>query len=98
VTKIDAPSRSITVGPRAALERSTLQAGRVNWISGEPPEGEVRVAAQIRHRHTPGPGRLEAVGTDRATLTFDTPQVAVSPGQAVVFYDGDRVLGGGWIE
>ena len=65
--------------------------------------GSLRVTAQIRHRHKAAPATLSAVGsTDegghRAELTFDTPQVAITPGQAVVFFDGDTVVGGGWID
>jgi len=55
-------------------------------------------AAQIRHRHAAAAGRVRALGRDRAEFIFDTPQSAVTPGQAVVFYDGDVVVGGGWID
>lgn len=90
----------VVVGPKVALERTTLTASGVNWILGRP-DGPLRVTAQIRHRHHPAPGvvrALDAAGASRAELHFDTPQVAITPGQAVVFYDGDIVLGGGWIE
>jgi len=90
----------VVVGPRASLERTTLTASGVNWIGGRP-TGPVRVTAQIRHRHQPAPGVVCAVGTAdaaRAELTFDQPQVAITPGQAVVFYDDDVVVGGGWID
>ena len=56
------------------------------------------VTAQIRHRHTPAPARVSALDRDRAELVFDEPQTAITPGQAVVFYDGDVVVGGGWID
>jgi tRNA-specific 2-thiouridylase len=98
VLAIDAESSTITVGPREALEQATVRASRVNWISSEPPSGRVRAAAQIRHKHLEAPGWLSPVGSDTATFEFDEPQAAVTPGQAVVFYDGDTVLGGGWIE
>lgn len=87
----------VVVGPKAALERRTLLASGVNWILGAP-DGPRRVTAQIRHRHTPAPGTVRALETGGAELAFDEPQVAVTPGQAVVFYDGDVVLGGGWID
>jgi tRNA-specific 2-thiouridylase len=98
VLKIDAESRRVTVGPRASLERRTLTASHVNWISMDAPAGWQRVEAQIRHRHRAAAGRVRALEHARAELVFDEPQAAVTPGQAVVFYDGDVVVGGGWIE
>jgi tRNA-uridine 2-sulfurtransferase len=98
VVGIDAPSHCVTVGPREALERGDLTASRVNWIAGEPPAQGARITAQIRHRHKDAPARLDPIDRDRARLTFDAPQSAVAPGQAVVFYDGDAVVGGGWID
>ena len=58
----------------------------------------VRATAQIRHRHQAAPASVRALGDGRAEVIFDTPQIAVAPGQAVVFYEGDVVLGGGWID
>ncbi len=94
----------VVVGPKASLERTTLTASGVNWIDA-PPQGDRRVSAQIRHRHQAAPGTVRVLdekaagnAASRAELTFDAPQVAISPGQAVVFYDGDAVVGGGWID
>jgi tRNA-specific 2-thiouridylase len=97
VVHIDAPSASVTVGPRAALERRTLTASGVNWIAGSPPS-DPRVTAQIRHRHREAPALVEPLEAGRTRVTFDEPQTAVAPGQAVVFYAGDEVVGGGWID
>ena len=88
---------TVVVGPKASLERTTLTASRVNWIAREPAES-VRAAVQIRHRHLAAPATVRALGGGRAEVTFDAPQIAVTPGQAAVFYNGDTVLGGGWID
>ena len=98
VLKLDAAAHTVTVGPRASLERASLTASGVNWIASAPHIDWIPVSAQIRHRHAPAPGRVRALADDRAEFVFDTPQPAVTPGQAVVFYDGDEVVGGGWIE
>jgi tRNA-specific 2-thiouridylase len=89
--------RQVVVGPKAALGRTTLTASGVNWIL-EQPRHPIRVAAQIRHRHRPAAGTVTALGEGCASLTFDEPQYAVTPGQALVFYDDDVVVGGGWID
>ena len=98
VTALDAASGNVTVGPRQALERTMLSASGVNWIAGAPPDGPRRVTARIRHRHPEAAARVTPLAADRAGVEFDAPQTAVAPGQAVVFYDGETVLGGGWIE
>ncbi len=93
-------SQEVVVGPKSALERTTLTASDVNWILGRP-DGPLRVTAQIRHRHQPAPATVRVLdeGTgSRAELTFDAPQIAITPGQAVVFYDDEVVVGGGWID
>ena len=89
-------THQVVVGPRAALERTTLTASGVNWI--RPAEGPLRVTAQIRHRHQPAHATVRPLEDQRAEIVFDAPQVAVTPGQAAVWYDGDEVVGGGWIE
>jgi tRNA-specific 2-thiouridylase len=98
VLHIDAEAGNVTVGPRTALERTQLTASGVNWIAVDAPVEPIRVAAQIRHRHKPAPGSVRALGDGRAELIFDEPQPAITPGQAVVFYDAATVVGGGWIE
>ena len=98
VVAMDASTRTVTVGPRAAIERRTLTASSVNWIAGAPSSDTTRVAAQIRHRHPEASGSLQVESATHVRLEFDEPQPAISPGQAVVFYDGDAVVGGGWID
>jgi len=98
VVGIDAAAQTVTVGPRDALERISLQASGVNWIAGAPPALGTRVTAQIRYRHREAPASVDPGPDATVRVTFDEPQHAVAPGQAVVFYDGDVVLGGGWID
>ncbi len=97
VLNIDPASHRVTVGTDAALATRTLRAGRLNWISIAELGGPMRVRAKIRHRHEPAWATLEPAGPDEVVATFDEPQRAVTPGQAAVFYDGDEVVGGGWI-
>lgn len=98
VLKIDADSATVTVGPRAALERPGFTVSGVTWTSGAAPAGWTRVSAQIRHRHRAAPARVRALDGNRAEAEFEVPQPAVTPGQAAVFYDDDVVVGGGWID
>ena len=98
VVGIDAETNSVTVGPRDALLRNTLTASQVNWIAGRAPEAGARVTAQIRYRHREAAASIAPLPGARVEVTFDEPQSAVAPGQAVVFYDRDVVVGGGWID
>ena len=98
VVDIDAGSSVVTVGPREQLERASFTASRVNWISGDTPSAPVRADVRIRYRHREAAASLTPTGPESVEVTFDVPQSAVTPGQAAVFYDGDVVLGGGWID
>ena len=97
VLALRSADQQVVVGPKASLERTTLTASGMNWIAGQPP-GAIRVAAQIRHRHQAAPATARALGDGHAEIIFDAPQIAITPGQAVVLYDGDTVVGGGWID
>jgi tRNA-specific 2-thiouridylase len=96
VLRIVADDNEVVVGDREALLAPGLTAERVNWLI-DPPAGRFPCQIKIRYRHTAAPGIVEAGSDGSAIVTFDEPQAAVTPGQAVVFYDGSRVLGGGWI-
>ena len=98
VLRLDPADGRVVVGSRDQLEQRTLRASRVNWIAGEAPPGPFRATARIRHHHADAPATITPDGAASATVDFDDPQVAISPGQAVVFYDGEGVMGGGWIE
>jgi tRNA-specific 2-thiouridylase len=69
----------------------------VSWIAGRPPSPPVRALVQIRYRHAGASARLETRDDGALHAHFDTPVRAVAPGQAAVFYDGEVLLGGGWI-
>jgi tRNA-uridine 2-sulfurtransferase len=90
-------TRTVVLGDREDLMATGLIASRVNWLIAEL-AGPVRCVAKIRYRNAGTPASVEATADGGARTTFDQPQTAVTPGQAVVFYDGSRVLGGGWIE
>jgi tRNA-uridine 2-sulfurtransferase len=98
VLKIDAGSGNVTVGPRSALDRANFTVSGVNWIQQDAPASWLPASVQIRHRHRPAAGRVRAIEGDRAEFELDEPQPAITPGQAAVFYDGDIVIGGGWIQ
>ncbi len=96
VLRLEPADDRVVVGPREELGRDTLHATSVTWTAGEPPAGARRCTARIRHRHRDAPAVVTADGC-AAHVRFEEPQLAVTPGQAVVFYDGMEVLGGGWI-
>jgi tRNA-specific 2-thiouridylase len=97
VLEINPATHRVTVGADAELATRTLSASHLNWISIPSLAGPMRVRAKIRHRHEPAWATLEPAGADEVRATFDEPQRAVTPGQSAVFYDGDEVVGGGWI-
>lgn len=97
VIQIDGQQRNVIVGKEEELYTTTLRAKRVNLISVADLKEPMRVAVKIRHRHEPAQATLEWAGDDEVVVTFDQPQRAVTPGQASVFYNGDVVVGGGWI-
>ena len=98
VLNIDPANHRVTVGADAELASHALRANRLNWISIPELTAPMRVQAKIRHRHEPAWATLEPAGVDEVIATFDDPQRAVTPGQSAVFYDGDEVVGGGWIK
>jgi len=97
VLAIHPDSHRVSVGADAELATRTLRAGRLNWISIPALTAPMRVKAKIRHRHEPAWAKLEPGAPGEVIATFDEPQRAVTPGQSAVFYDGDEVVGGGWI-
>ncbi|MGH9534619.1 MAG: tRNA 2-thiouridine(34) synthase MnmA [Terriglobales bacterium] len=97
VLNVDAGRARVVVGEEAGLYHRELIAERTHWIAGAPPAGPLRLEARIRHRHQPAAAWAEALADGRLRLEFDVPQRAITPGQAVVLYQEDLVLGGAWI-
>jgi tRNA-specific 2-thiouridylase len=95
VTDVDAATNTVTVGDADALRARGLLANRANFLVDMPET--FRATAKIRYLHQDAPATVERIGENAVRVTFDEPQRAVTPGQAVVFYDGEVVLGGGWI-
>jgi tRNA-specific 2-thiouridylase len=97
VISIDQKQNRVVVGDDDVLRTTTFEIEDANWVSCGTPQAPLHAVAKIRHKHEPAAATIEPLGINRARITFDAPQRAITPGQAAVFYDGDRVLGGGWI-
>ena len=97
VININGAEGKVTVGGNDDLLSRTLIARDLNWIAVDGLHEPIRVSAKIRHRHEPAPAVLENAPNGEVRVTFDQPQRAITPGQAVVFYQDDLVVGGGWI-
>ena len=97
VIQIKGDTRQVVVGNQDQLYSRTLRAHRVNLISVADLREPMRVDIKIRHRHEAASALIERSGPGEIVATFDQPQRAITPGQAAVFYDGDIVVGGGWI-
>jgi tRNA-specific 2-thiouridylase len=97
VIQMDSAAQRVVVGPEQDLWSRHLRVRQPNWIAIDCLRGPLRVTVKIRHKHTPAPATLEMAAGDEVLATFDEPQRAITPGQAAVFYDGEVVVGGGWI-
>jgi tRNA-specific 2-thiouridylase len=98
VVSIDTRNNRIIVGEDEALRTSAFEIENVNWISIAEPTAPIHGKAKIRHKHDPAPATIEALPNNRARITFETPQRAITPGQGAVFYNNETVLAGGWIK
>ncbi len=95
VVAIDAASRRVVIGRKEDLARTILEADRLNFLADVP--AQFACTAKIRYQHAAAAAEVRVFDADRMRVEFAEPQYGVTPGQAVVLYDGDRVLGGGWI-
>ena len=98
VVDIDPERNAVIVGDRQETYRNSLTASGLNWTAIERLEGPIRVTAKVRYRHPEAWAEVNPIANDRVYVKFDEPQLAITPGQGVVFYEGDVVLGGGTIE
>ena len=98
VLQLDRERNRVVVGRREELLAHGLVASKLNWMAFSQLKGEVKALAQIRHRHPGVPAILFPLEEGKVRVHFQTPQESVTPGQAVVFFRGDEILGGGWIE
>jgi tRNA-specific 2-thiouridylase len=96
VVRLDRERNRLVVGAREDLFAPACRVVRINWVLA-PPAAARRVATRVRYRHREVPSTLTPLDAESAVVTFETPQSALTPGQAAVFYDGDEVLGGGFI-
>jgi len=98
VLDIDSKNNTVVVGPNERLYRRHLLASGINWISQEGSTGPIGIKARIRYKHREARAKLEIRNSREVRIEFDKPQRAITPGQAVVFYDSEIVVGGGTIE
>lgn len=96
VLQIDSARNAVVVGPEAGLFRKRCTVSHVNWL--DKPAFPARAQAKIRYRAKESPVTITQAGEGKVEVAFEVPQRAITPGQALVFYEGDRVLGGGWID
>jgi tRNA-uridine 2-sulfurtransferase len=98
VLRLEPKTARVVVGPKEALKRRSLLIQNLNWLGPQdiPPEG-IHLRVKLRSTQPPLAATVRTLGAGRAEVNLDDPQGAVAPGQACVFYDGERVLGGGWI-
>ena len=98
VKELRPATNTVVVGRRDEVLRASCRVGDASWIAGEAPPPGAACRVQLRHRHAGADATLQPLPDGAWRVAFGEPQFAVTPGQAAVFYDGDEVLGGGWIE
>ena len=98
VVALDRATNRLVVGEDRDLRTSVCEVRNVNWIPFATPDAPVQARVRIRNRHEPAEAEITPLGETTARISFREPQRAITPGQAAVFYSGEQVLGGGWIQ
>jgi tRNA-uridine 2-sulfurtransferase len=98
VISIDAANNRVVVGDRTKATKAECTVNRVNWVSIDEPSSPIRAGVQVRYRTKAIPVTVVPLENSRVRIVFDEPQFSITPGQAAVWYDGEKVLGGGIIE
>ena len=99
VIRVEPDTRRVVAGPKAALLKSRFRVGEINWLGdGAMPEKGLSMTVKVRSTTEPVAASIDNISGDQAEMIMAEPQAGIAPGQACVFYDGDRVLGGGWIK
>ncbi len=97
VIAVDVKTNTLVVGPKSALLSRRCRVHNINWVGMDPPKTPVWARTRLRYRHSEAPSVLFPAAGDCIDVVFVRPQTAVTPGQAAVFYQGEKVMGGGWI-
>jgi len=95
--QIERARNQIIAGEAEELDCMEFTAKGVNWVAFDEPGEPVRASVKVRYRHEPAPATIYALPENRVRVVFDESQRAITPGQATCFYDGEEIVGGGWI-
>ena len=98
VIRTDRRSNEVVIGPRSSLERDRFRVSEMNWLLPEPPPLPLECSVQIRYRGEPSPCEVTARPDGTLDVRLRDPRFAIAAGQVAAFYDGDVIIGGGWIE
>jgi tRNA-specific 2-thiouridylase len=98
VKRLDKENNIVEIAPRPGVMETDCSLSDIHWIQGDVPDGELRCTIRARYRSAGGRALVRFSTDKTATVVFDEPQFALTPGQAAVFYQDDEIFGGGWID